>query len=354
MENRVIRTEEKPRCLLCGAPGGVIYENLRDRLFGAPGKWRLKQCTSPDCGLIWPDPVPVSEDLWMAYQTYYTHAEPKGKLSGLVFGACARAYWTMIKVPAAMAGLLSERREFLTMFLGQLPPGRLLDVGCGDGEFLHRMTQQGWKGKGIDFDDAAIASGKARYGLDLVTGDFQTAEFAERDYDAITLSHVIEHVPDPVGCLEKCLRLLRPGGRLVVTTPNSRSLGHRQFRESWRGLEPPRHLHIFHPALLGEIARRAGLDVVRTGSTAVNADYILNATISIATAPEGAGGVGGSWNIRHAPRSVALQYREHFALRRNPDAGEEAFLIAERSTAPGAAPPLSRHPEPATHNPATR
>jgi len=331
MTQPVIRTFDNPNCLLCGAPGKVIYTNLHDRLFGAPGAWTLKQCPAHGCGLIWPDPAPLGEDIGLAYKNYYTHAEPRGKLAGAVFGACSRLYWTAIRIPAGLSGLLAERREFLTMFLRNLSPGRLLDVGCGDGEFLHRMSSLGWKGKGIDFDDAAIVAGKAKYGLDLVTGDFQSARFSEAGFDAITMSHVIEHVPDPVGCLAKCRDLLRPGGRLVVSTPNSRGLGHAMFREAWRGLEPPRHLHIFNPGLLAEVARRAGLTVVRTGSTAVNADYILNATIAIASAPAGIGGVGGSWNIRYAPRSVALQYREHFALRKNPEAGEEAFLVAERT-----------------------
>jgi 2-polyprenyl-3-methyl-5-hydroxy-6-metoxy-1,4-benzoquinol methylase len=331
MAEKTIRTYPKPDCLLCGTSGETLYPSLRDRLFGAPGTWTLKKCPQTGCGLIWPDPSPLQEDLGLAYINYYTHEEPKKKSAEFLYRACSRIYWTTIKIPAAMAGLLSERREFLTMFLRQFPPGRLLDVGCGDGEFLHRMTQLGWKGQGIDFDAAAIAAGRQKYGLDLMTGDFQSARFDEKDFDAVTMSHVIEHVPDPVGCLEKCRDLLRPGGRLIVTTPNTLSLGHARFGQAWRGLEPPRHLHIFTPRLLGEIARRAGLRVVSTGSTAVNADYLLNATMSIAAAVgDEKNGVGGGWNIRHAPRSIVMQYREHFALRRNPDAGEEAFLIAER------------------------
>jgi SAM-dependent methyltransferase len=144
------------------------------------------------------------------------------------------------------------------------------------------------------------------------------------------MSHVIEHVPDPVACLDKCRRLLKPGGRLVVSTPNIRSRGHLEFKQSWRGLEPPRHLQIFAPELLGECARRAGLKVLRTGSTAVNADYISNASLATKHAPPDAPGVGGGWDLRYALPAILFQYREHFALRQDPDAGEEAFLCAER------------------------
>jgi hypothetical protein len=73
-----------------------------------------------------------------------------------------------------------------------------------------------------------------------------------------------------------------------------------------------------------------GLKVIRTGSTAVNADYIISATMSVANAPPGTSQIGGGWDPRYALKAIAFQYREHFALRRNPDLGQEAFLIAER------------------------
>jgi 2-polyprenyl-3-methyl-5-hydroxy-6-metoxy-1,4-benzoquinol methylase len=69
-------------------------------------------------------------------------------------------------------------------------------------------------------------------------GDFQAARLDGGDFDAITMSHVIEHVPDPLASLDKCRRLLRLGGYLVLSTPNVRSLGHQRFGQSWRGLEP--------------------------------------------------------------------------------------------------------------------
>jgi 2-polyprenyl-3-methyl-5-hydroxy-6-metoxy-1,4-benzoquinol methylase len=332
MAPRTIRTVSKPNCLICGTTGQVLHTSLQDRLFGAPGTWQLKKCPKPGCGLVWSDPTPLTEDLGLAYQTYYTHVEPGAGSGGIAFALMKWAYWNGIRIPAFLTGIYQERREFIHMFLRNHPPGRLFDAGCGDGKFLDMMKQKGWQGTGVDFDAAAIETGKQKYGLDLQVGDFQNAAIAESAFDAVTMSHVIEHVPDPIACLDKCRRILKPGGRLIVSTPNVASLGHETFKNSWRGLEPPRHLNLFTHQLLAECARRAGLKVIRSGSTAVNADYLINASMAIADAPPGTTHIGGGWDTRYALKAVVFQYKEHFAMRRNSDLGEEAFLIAERAT----------------------
>jgi len=77
-------------------------------------------------------------------------------------------------------------------------------------------------------------------------------------YRHITLSHVIEHVHDPLKLLRQCFELLAPGGRLWLQTPNLRSLGHAVFGPAWRGLEPPRHLVLFDRATLMAALAGAG------------------------------------------------------------------------------------------------
>ena len=324
-----IRTFSKPTCLLCGGTGQVLYSALKDHLFSAPGEWQLKQCTRAECKLIWLDPAPLPEDLGLAYQSYYTHTGSE-RPAPFLFRACRRASLKALQIPAFLTGLYQEARRFQHVLLSDLPPGRLLDVGCGDGQFLRKMTQQGWVGTGIDFDANATESGHKKYGLDLIAGDFQTADFDSGGFDAVTLSHVIEHVPDPVACLDKCRQILKPGGRVVLLTPNFLSLGHQRFGRDWRGLEPPRHLHIFSPDALAECARRAGLTVGRSGSTAVNADYLAKTSLAIRRSSNGATGTAAATRLGYVLAAAAFQYREHFALRSKPNLGEEAFVVAQR------------------------
>ncbi len=119
------------------------------------------------------------------------------------------------------------------------------------------MRDLGWRVQGVDFDPdaAALARGK---GLNVVVGTIESQGYTADSFDAVTLNHVIEHVPNPLGLLRECHRILKPGGRLFLATPNSRSLGHRIFKQSWRGLEPPRHLQVFTPSALRRLLLEVG------------------------------------------------------------------------------------------------
>ena len=147
------------------------------------------------------------------------------------------------------------------MFLAAQPGGKLLDVGCGSGERLEKMRRLGWTVSGIDFDAEAVRVARDR-GLDVSCGTIPGTWFPTEAFDAVTMNHVIEHVPHPIELLEECNRILKPGGKVVLTTPNSSCWGHKLFEEHWRGLEPPRHLHVFCPSSIEQTLRRAGFGVV--------------------------------------------------------------------------------------------
>jgi 2-polyprenyl-3-methyl-5-hydroxy-6-metoxy-1,4-benzoquinol methylase len=307
---------------------------MHDFMFDAPGAWTFKRCPAPACGLWWLDPFPVAEDLHLAYQSYYTHEAPthsqaQSKLRDLLY----RGYRFASAIPSALVGLHQERKRLSWMYLEKLPPGKVLDVGCGDGGFLNRIRMAGWSIAGVEFDEKAIAHARSEYGLTVHHGDLKSARFPDASFDAITLNHVIEHVPEPLQLFAECQRLLKPAGRLVMTTPNSASLGHRTFRNFWRGLEPSRHLFLFSANTLGECARRTGLEIIRAGTSAANADIIIGASYSIRDSADHRLPLKPAPNLQRTLAAVKFQYREHFQLRRDPDAGEEAVLVCARKPA---------------------
>ena len=120
------------------------------------------------------------------------------------------------------------------------------------------MRIAGWEVEGLDFDEKAIDRAWREYGVTVRHGDLRAACYPDGSFDAVTMNHVIEHVHDPIAPLAESWRILISGGRLVVATPNIASSGHERFGRNWRGLEPPRHLHLFSEKTLAEAARHAG------------------------------------------------------------------------------------------------
>jgi hypothetical protein len=73
-----IRTQPVTVCPFCGSSNGhLIHEGLKDFTYGAPGEWNFRRCNNADCGMVWLDPMPLAEDLGVAYQGYYTHEQPE-------------------------------------------------------------------------------------------------------------------------------------------------------------------------------------------------------------------------------------------------------------------------------------
>jgi 2-polyprenyl-3-methyl-5-hydroxy-6-metoxy-1,4-benzoquinol methylase len=138
------------------------------------------------------------------------------------------------------------------------------------------MKDLGWEAVGVEPDAKAANVAKTKYKVEVAIGALETAGFADESFDAITLNHVVEHVGDPIELLRRCGNLLRQGGRVVVTTPNAESLGHRIFQEHWRGFEVPRHLMVFSPGTLKQLASKAGLsiDMLRTSARGAHAFYL--------------------------------------------------------------------------------
>jgi 2-polyprenyl-3-methyl-5-hydroxy-6-metoxy-1,4-benzoquinol methylase len=314
-----------PTCCSCGAPGNPLYLDLRDKLFGAAGIWSLRKCSAPGCGLLWLDPMPLAVDLPLAYQTYYTHGEKSA--SGL--RAVGKSLLALVNDGLLwVGGIPPERQRSRLMFLADRPPGTLLDVGCGDGTFLAAMARRGWQVSGIDFDPVAVEAARTVLGLDVHVATIESVAARGQTFDVVTASHVIEHVPDPIEFLSHCRRLLRPGGRLVLKTPNADSFGSRLYGRAWRGLEPPRHLHIFTLEALERSARKAGFTNCNVFTTSVGAEHILTASRLLAT--KRASGPDGPSRLAFLQSRVlrpVLALRAKFAWLRDRSSGEEICAV---------------------------
>ena len=332
-----------PACPQCGGTGGEGHIDISDRLFGAAGRWRLLFCRDARCGLWWLDPAPNTDELMAAYQTYYTH-QGTGEASRIPLRSLLR--WLKHGYYARKFGYFPGQTSFWQRTLGLglhlapdvatdldygvfglplQPGGRLLEVGCGAGTALQRLAELGWTVTGLDFDERAVAAARGR-GLNVELGDLVDRSFPGECFDAVVTSHVIEHVPDPAAFVAECLRVLRPGGLMVHITPNAGGWGHRLFGKNWRGLEPPRHLHIFTRAALARLVVTAGFAGVDCQTTGRGRE-VLRQSLLLRNPGLGDSRQGGTL-AGLAAQALAVSAR----LRRpwDPEAGEELVVTAGR------------------------
>ena len=328
-----IRSAPSPTCIACGGAGVPLYEGLTDYLAGTPGSWRMVRCARASCGMLWLDPKPLAADLIKAYASYHTHGRHSRGAAELGLSALNAACKLASRLLELGSGLGRQRRRLRTMFLGGAMPGRLLEVGCGRGRFLDRMRRAGWRVQGTDFDPVVAQQVRDKYGLQVDVGDLVALGYPADTYDAIAMSQVIEHVHDPRALLEECRRVLRPGGRLVLSTPNAAGLAHQRDGRYWRGLEPPRHLHIFTPDALGACVRACGLEVELLQTLSAESAGIYRADDEIRKA-QGGGDRGGA--ASSIVRSWRLRQAEYARTRRDPGAGQDIFLVALKSPAASA------------------
>jgi SAM-dependent methyltransferase len=299
---------------------------------------------------MWLDPMPLPEDLHKAYQSYYTHETrpPSSGAIGRLFAAAKRGYLANrfgygegVSLLERLIGVLPwvypgrpAELDFSVMWLrrpisddSEQHAPRLLDVGAGSGWLVEQMSSLGWQAEGVDFDPRAVEQAHARQ-IKMHLGSLAEQNFAESSFDAVTMSHSIEHVPDPAGLLAQARRILRAGGRLSIATPNTRSRLRRKFCEHWFAFDPPRHLYLFNRDSLASALRKAGFERFRIFTSVRDASGVFLGSRAIRNY--------GRHDVSACPANAeriqgrACQLVEAMQAVFDRDAGEDLVALAEK------------------------
>jgi SAM-dependent methyltransferase len=185
--------------------------------------------------------------------------------------AFAGAYPFYLRARQAKAGAEIDRRAARAPFEGRADrvtaahpiPGRLLDIGGGDGYFGDLMRERGWEVVTLDLEPDVVAHAKDHLGLDARVCDVEVDPLPEGPFDVITAWGVLQLLYAPRRALERILSLLSRDGLLAIGVSNIRSAGLELFGERWRGLGLPRHLSHFSPETLSRLLEWSGYEIAR-------------------------------------------------------------------------------------------
>lgn len=101
----------------------------------------------------------------------------------------------------------------------RLPPARVLEVGCAHGGYVALLNWAGYSAVGTEMSAEVAAFAEATFGVRVLSGPVEGLPLDPGSFDVVVLNDVIEHLPDPLGTLRACSRLLSPGGFFVIQTP---------------------------------------------------------------------------------------------------------------------------------------
>lgn len=225
----------KIKCPFCESEKTHLYLKLKD-YFLTQEDFQIQECEN--CNLLFTMPRPDSAEIGKYYKSddYLSHNEHK---KGLV-------PWLYKRVKR-----VNIRNKYEMACKGLTNP-KLLDFGCGIGDFLLYAKRKGCDITGCDLSEDARSLASEKLGKTIVSPE-EIFALPDSTFDIITMWHVLEHVPDLKYHAQQLHRLLKPGGRLVVAVPNFHSFDAHFYKDHWAAYDVPRHLYHFHKESLQNV-----------------------------------------------------------------------------------------------------
>jgi SAM-dependent methyltransferase len=253
-----VTNELLERCPVCGSPDLREKLQVQDKSVSQE-TFTIAQCQA--CEFQFTNPRPDAAHIGRYYESaaYVSHNSGAQGLINQVYKAAR--FFTVRRKVALITKLNSERK------------GSLLDYGCGTGHFLAGAKNTGWQVTGLEPNDLARQDAATRVGQPIQEPG-ALATLPASSFDVITLWHVLEHVHTLNETLDQLLRVLKPGGKLLVAVPNVESLDAQHYRQDWAAYDVPRHLYHFSPATMRRLLSRHGLAVRQTLPLALDAYYV--------------------------------------------------------------------------------
>jgi 2-polyprenyl-3-methyl-5-hydroxy-6-metoxy-1,4-benzoquinol methylase len=277
--------ETNNRCPVCESFGDIVFKKLNDKLIPYSKKiWNIKKCKNKSCGCFWTDPVPSEKQRSELSQVRYSNSEISNDELFGVSPKLGRFKSCLLFIGERCLEFLNitEKRKSLYIHgLVGIKPGKVLEIGCGNGSRLSVLKGMGWEVAGQEIRPSAVKRGLDICGIDIHYGDINNLELQGSSYDVILMSHVLEHVNDPLQVLKTVRHLLKPCGELRLATSNAESLGRRIYGKNWFIFDPTRNVTLHTHQSLNTLLKNSGFSSFTIDANSMNAEYAVLRSIEI-------------------------------------------------------------------------
>ncbi|MDR1698566.1 MAG: class I SAM-dependent methyltransferase [Prevotellaceae bacterium] len=249
------KTIHLDKCPVCGSAEIAVFEYCADYLTDN-GLFSLCKCHS--CGFVFTQDFPAEDEIGKYYlsENYTSHHEAKG-----LFGF---AYKTVRSI------MLNKKAALVRRFAKK---GKILDIGSGQGFFLHKMQTKGFEVAGIEkSEEVRVFAGK-KFGIEVKAPETLGKQPAG-NFDVVTMWHSLEHIEHLSETLQQVHRVLKDDGTLIIALPNVKSYDHDHYRFYWAAYDVPRHLWHFSPETFKILAQKNGFDIKKQKPMLFDVFYI--------------------------------------------------------------------------------
>jgi len=247
--------KEITKCPVCNSTKLEFKQTIKDYSI-TQETFNLVECLQ--CKLQITSPQPSEENIGKYYQSeeYISHSDSKKGIINAVYHRIRSI-------------TLNSKLELINSYS---KPGNLLDIGCGTGYFLKKCQENGWRITGTEPDQGAREKSKQITGKEIYASINDIK--AIKEFNVITLWHVLEHIHDPVKTLLKIKELLKDEGILIIAVPNHESYDAKYYKETWAAYDVPRHLYHFSKTALNNLLQETGFQLLQTKPMIFDSFYV--------------------------------------------------------------------------------
>lgn len=254
---------ETAECDLCGSSQTTGYLRIEPYQYKGDPHYTLVKCSG--CNLVFLNPRPGPGIIGQYYGSdYYAHSGVNNRKPNLKARLRNRLLDGLGGYDlTSLGGRLIHSfapRGLVDIIIPSQRKGKLLDVGCGDGERAAWYQNRGFEVYGVEISERAVASARD-LGLNVKQGTLPDARYPDSFFDVVLMAHVLEHTHSPGSYLREAYRILKPGGMLAVAVPNIEAHSADVFKACWRLLMPPIHLYHFSIDTLSRFLSESGFKV---------------------------------------------------------------------------------------------